>query len=258
MGRMLGAFDPDNNIDRPDLNKCPDCECFFAGDNCPLCGKECPEEMRAGNRKPVKQDNRRRRRGSDRVTFIEWYHSWWFIILTAFFSPIISIILLITSPHKKSIKITVVVVLIAYFVVTVFGVGLVQELTGLFDKPVDASLSREEYVSVCQAVGVETYYRSVGLFEEEFVTMTLTVVERTENMDGYYGNEKYNTYYICSDADGKFKILIRDCSQDGLRNYIPGDVITVYGEGAGNCSIFDEEYNAYSAPCVNAAYIVVE
>ena len=254
MGRMLGAHDS-SELDRPDLNKCPDCRCFFDGDNCPLCGKECPEEMRAGNRKPVKQDKQRRSGGSGRVTFIEWYHSWWFIILTAFFSPIISIVLLITSPHKKSIKITVVVVLVAYFVVTIFGVGLVQELTGLFDKPVDTSLSREEYIAVCETVGVEDYYRRVGNYEEKFVTMTLTVVERTENMD--YSSEKYNTYYICSDAEGKFEILVRDCSQDGLRNYIPGDVITVYGEGAGNCSIFDEEYNSYNAPCVNAAYVVL-
>jgi hypothetical protein len=53
MGRMLGAFDSDE-IDRPDLNKCPDCGCFFLQDTCPICGKLCPEEMRAGNRKPVK------------------------------------------------------------------------------------------------------------------------------------------------------------------------------------------------------------
>lgn len=257
MGRMLGAFDPDNNIDRPDLNKCPDCECFFAGDNCPLCGKECPEEMRAGNRKPVKQDKRRRSSGSGRVTFIEWYHSWWFIVLMSFFSPVIGAVLLFTSPHKKKAKITFVALAILYFVVQMYGFGLISGIVNLFDKPVDTSLSREEYIAVCEEVGVETYYRSAGLFEEKFVAVTVTVVERTENMDGYYNNEKYNTYYICSDAEGKFEILIRDCSQDGLRNYIPGDVITVYGEGAGNCSIFDEEYNAYSAPCVNAAYVVV-
>ena len=40
MGRMLGSFDNPEELDRPDLNKCPDCNCFFAGDNCPLCGKE--------------------------------------------------------------------------------------------------------------------------------------------------------------------------------------------------------------------------
>ena len=36
MGRMLGAFADDEELDRPDLNKCPDCNCFFDGDFCPL------------------------------------------------------------------------------------------------------------------------------------------------------------------------------------------------------------------------------
>ena len=39
MGRMLGSFDPEDELDRPDLNKCPDCGCYFASDECPLCGK---------------------------------------------------------------------------------------------------------------------------------------------------------------------------------------------------------------------------
>ena len=38
MGKLLGAHDS-YELDRPDLNKCPDCGCFFDGDNCPLCGK---------------------------------------------------------------------------------------------------------------------------------------------------------------------------------------------------------------------------
>ena len=49
MGRMLGSHGSEE-LDRPDLNKCPDCGCFFSSDNCPLCGKPCPEEMRAGNK----------------------------------------------------------------------------------------------------------------------------------------------------------------------------------------------------------------
>ena len=61
MGRMLGAFDDDVELDRPDLNKCPDCNCFFAGDNCPICGKVCPEHMRAGNRAPVKPQKKKKR-----------------------------------------------------------------------------------------------------------------------------------------------------------------------------------------------------
>ena len=59
MGRMLGSFADDEELDRPDLNKCPDCDCFFASDACPLCKKICPEEMRAGNRKPVKHKKRK-------------------------------------------------------------------------------------------------------------------------------------------------------------------------------------------------------
>ena len=51
---MLGAFADDEGFDRPDLNQCPDCKCFFEGDNCPLCGKECPENMRAGKRPAAK------------------------------------------------------------------------------------------------------------------------------------------------------------------------------------------------------------
>ena len=108
MGRMLGAHASDE-LDRPDLNKCPDCLCFFAGDSCPLCGKECPEEMRAGNRAKVKPKKKRASGGSGRVTFIPWYHSWLFIILMLCFMPIVGIILLCTSPHKLRWKIIVAV-----------------------------------------------------------------------------------------------------------------------------------------------------
>ena len=75
MGKLLGVHESDEELDRPDLNKCPDCGCFFAEPYCPLCGKECPEEFRAGNRKPVRRSRRRRTENPGRVTFIEWYHS---------------------------------------------------------------------------------------------------------------------------------------------------------------------------------------
>ena len=116
MGRMLGAFDNPQELDRPDLNKCPDCECFFAGDNCPLCGKVCPEEMRAGNRKPPKKEKRRRTNSSGRVTFVEWYHSWWCIILATVFMAPLGIILMLTSPHRTLWKVlfTTAVVLIEF------------------------------------------------------------------------------------------------------------------------------------------------
>jgi len=257
MGRQLGAFDPDNNIDRPDLNKCPDCECFFAGDNCPLCGKECPEEMRAGNRKPVKQPKRRSSGGSGRVTFIEWYHSWWFIILMSFFSPVIGAVLLFTSPHKKKAKITFVALAILYFVLQMYGFGLISGIVNLFDKPVDTSLSREEYISACEMVSAEEFYRSVGEYDGDFISMELTVKSTLTDWDGAYNNEKYTTYYICSDSEGRVEILVRDCIQGRRQNFLPGDVITIYGEGSGNRTVYDENYNPYSAPCVNAAYVVV-
>ncbi len=117
MGRMLGAFDNPQELDRPDLNKCPDCECFFAGENCPLCGKTCPEEMRAGNRKPPKKVKKRRSNNNGRVIFVEWYHSWLCIILATLFNPLIGIILLLTSPHRTKHKVIFVICLAALTVI---------------------------------------------------------------------------------------------------------------------------------------------
>ena len=130
MGRMLGAFDNSEELDRPDLNKCPDCECFFAGDNCPLCGKVCPEEMRAGNRKSPKKQKNKRSGGNGRVTFVEWYHSWWFIVLMMIFMPIAGIALLITSPHRTRSKVIFVIIFVAvYFVVPFIFNTVIQLIT---------------------------------------------------------------------------------------------------------------------------------
>ena len=124
MGRMLGAHDSDE-LDRPDLNKCPDCRCFFDGDNCPLCGKLCPEEMRAGNRAKVKIQ-KKRNHGNGRVSFIPWYHSWLFIILMFFVMPIVGIILLCTSPYRLRIKVIVIISLvIGYILVSVIVMPLI-------------------------------------------------------------------------------------------------------------------------------------
>lgn len=130
MGRMLGAHASDE-LDRPDLNKCPDCLCFFAGDSCPLCGKECPEEMRAGNRAKVKIKKKRASGGSGRVTFIPWYHSWLFIILMLCFMPIVGIILLCTAPYKLRWKIIVAVsVAVAYaFLIPLIKVAVMLLVT---------------------------------------------------------------------------------------------------------------------------------
>ena len=252
MGRMLGAHASDE-LDRPDLNKCPDCGCFFAESTCPLCGMECPEEMKAGNRKKVKPQ-KRRRGDSGRVTFISWYHNWWVIIIALIVAPILGIVLLFTSPHKKSLKIAVIVIAAAWTLL--FSYGLFGQILKMFDNPVDTSLTKEEYIAACDEVSGESFYRSPDEYKDKFVKLTLTVNYRTNDYKGMYNEEKYVSYYICTTSEG-FEIMVRDCSQDGKHNFVEGDVITVYGEGDGNKTIYNAENEPHEAPCVNGAYIVL-
>lgn len=258
MGRMLGAFDDPGELDRPDLNKCPDCECFFSTEECPLCGKICPEDMRAGNRKPPKKV--KKRHYESRTVFVEWYHSWWFIILALIFFPIVGIVLLITSPHKRSLKITLVAVGAVYMILSTVGIGtLVNSVLNIFDKPIDTSLSRDEYIGRCQEVDVEDFYRSPDAYDEKFVSMTLTVESIFTGTGEYYDSGEYSTYYICRDvSDGKFRIIVRNCIQDKKKNLAVGDVVTVFGEGAGMVTVWDENYTERTAPCLNAAYADIE
>ena len=254
MGRMLGAYDNSDALDRPDLNKCPDCGCFFAQDTCPLCGKVCPEEMRAGNRKPVKQKRVRYR--SDRVTFVEWYHSWWFIILMLVLFPIIGIVLLATSPHKRSVKLTVIAIAAAYTILSSVGIGnIFYRVTDLFERPVNTSMTREEYVAECDAVDAEIFFREAVAYEDDFVCMTLVVEERFTDYELYYAEKKYPTYYVCRDVKSGVTIYVRDCQQKGAQNLLVGDVITIYGEGAGNVDVYDQNYMLRSGPCIHMAYV---
>lgn len=258
MGRMLGAFDDSDELDRPDLNKCPDCGCFFAQEACPLCGKVCPEEMRAGNRKPVKKSRRRSSGGSGRVTFVEWYHSWWFMILMMFVFPLAGLVLFITSPYKRKTKTIAVVLAVIYLLLSHLGIGnmILSRVMNKFNEPVDTSLSREEYISVCESISAEEFYRSAEGYKGKFVSFTLTVEKKIADYEAYYNGEAYDSYYICRDKDGsEYEILVRDCIQDKAQNFIAGDVITVYGEGAGNVTIYDMEYVSHSAPCVYVAYV---
>ena len=254
MGRMLGAFDGSDELDRPDLNKCPDCQCFYAGDNCPLCGKVCPEEMRAGNRKPPKKE-KKRRQSNGRVTFVEWYHSWWFIILTMIFIPIVGIILLATSPHKKSAKITFIIIACVYLLITTIGIGtIIGWVINVFNPPVNTRLSREEYVAKCESVEAEDVWRDPEAYKNKFVKITVTVSDITEDADGYYSGDDYTKYYICRIEGLGKEILVRSCIQSGQSNFTTGDKVTFYGEGDGTVTIYDFNYNDFTAPCVNAAY----
>lgn len=259
MGRMLGAYDEDNQNDRPDLNRCPDCGCYFSQNDCPLCGKPCPEEQRAGNRK-VEKKKKKSGYTSDRVIFMEWYHSWWVIILALIFFPIVGVVLLVTSPHKKSMKITVGIIAVLYTVISYFGIsGLGSMFSQMWDKPVDTSLSREEYIAACELVTPEEFYRSADAYEDKFVSMTLTVIDQFRDSDGEYYGEEYTTYYMCRDSGGEVvTIMVRDCVTEDGQNYISGDVITVYGEGAGDATVYDMNYEPRTAPCLNAAYIELQ
>ncbi|MBQ9745940.1 MAG: hypothetical protein IJW21_03880, partial [Clostridia bacterium] len=184
MGRMMGAFDSDNDmLDRPDLNKCPDCGCFFAQDNCPLCGKPCPEEMRAGNRQPPKKQKYKYDNGYRTVMFINWYHRWWFIALMAFFQPIIAIVLLITSPHKKAHKIIAVAIAALYLIISTSALPFIFGLIYKPESPVNTSLSKEEYIAACETVSPEEFYRNPESYRGKFVKLELTVTKAVTSAD---------------------------------------------------------------------------
>jgi len=255
MGRSLGFFDNREELDRPDLNKCPDCQCFFSGDECPLCGKVCPEEMRAGNRKAVKP-KKQKSSGSGRVTFIEWYHSWWFIVLMLFVFPIVGIVLLITSPHDKKKKIAFSAVLVVALLISTFGIGNLIRLTAIMlEKPVDTSLTREEYIASCESVTPEQFFRSSKNYEDKFVRIRLKVVCRADFVENFFYSDN-SGYYICrAENNSDFYIIVRDCIVDSPRNLIAGDVITLCGEGSDFLTAYHGS-DSYDAPSINMAYII--
>ncbi len=249
MGRMLGSFADDDELDRPDLNKCPDCDCFFASDTCPLCKKVCPEEMRAGNRKPVKRKKQKKRSGSGRVMFLSWYHRWWFIILMLALFPLVGIILCITSPHQTWKK----VLCIALYLLLPTLIGGSLMLGSIFigeifgQDPVDTSLTREEYVAACQTVTPEEYYRSPGTFQETYMCMTLKVVRREVSDSG--------VFYVCTDPDNNdIVIAVRDYLIEDQQNFLAGDIVTIYGEHSPTTARIEVDGTEHIAPFISAAY----
>ena len=260
MGRLLGSHDTDT-LDRPDLNQCPECGSYFAPTSayCPICSAFCPEEYRAGNRKQVKVRKTTFSRASSRVTFVEWYHSWWFITLALLFMPLIGVVLLITSPHKKSHKLIFVAVALLYTVLVSWGVGgrLISMLRGM-ESPVDTSLSMTEYIAVCETVDAEAFYRTADSRISDKIAVTLTVREVIADVEGTYNHHLYPNYYLCSDAEQRFTVLVRDCVSENRINLLPGDVVTFFGECVGSTTVTDEQYNPHTAPCLHAAYAVFD
>ena len=251
MGRSLGYFDSDE-LDRPELNKCPDCECYFATEECPLCGKICPENFRAGNRAKVKKP-KKRKNSSGRVQFIPWYHSWLFIIAMMFIQPVIGIILFFTSPYFAKAKITTAALVVAGgLVVTCAHVLVPLGVHFLLADQMNPSLvndeiSREEYVQLCQTMSMADYHRS-AYNEGDYVTLDLVVESKTE-LEGY-------VFYLCkgmTDGDSNLKILVMDCSVDQKTNYLQGDMIRVYGECSGVVD-YDIGLSEGGLPCLYMAY----
>ncbi len=249
MGRNLGYFDSDE-LDRPELNKCPDCECYFASEECPLCGKICPEEMRAGNRAKVKPP-KRKRNSSGRVQFIPFYHMWWFILVVFLFSRIAGLVLFFTSPYSKKAKIIAVSAVVGgYFLLFALSSFILPMLWN--QSLVNDKISREEYVELCDLMSVEDYHRD-AYNEGNYVSLEL-VVEARVDVDGY-------VLYLCKDRTHEnqdLKILVMDCSVGKKTNYLHGDMIRVYGECSGIAEIGDGymgEVEAYADdPLLYMAY----
>lgn len=260
MGKYLGSHDSDE-LDRPDLNKCPECGSFFApeDDTCPICGAFCPEEFRAGNRRPVKAKKQAFSRASSRVTFVEWYHSWWFIIIALFFMPLIGVVLLITSPHKTKHKLIFVAAALLYTVLVSWGVGgmLIGMVQNRLDPPVNTALSMQEYIAACEPLDAQVFYRGAEAYTGVPVAVTLTVRGSFTDPESVYSSDGEHRYYRCTDDGETFTVLVRDCVLENRINLIAGDRILIYGEGAGNISVYDADYTRISAPALNAAYIML-
>ena len=231
MGANLGFFAEDFERDYPELNKCPDCETFFADANCPICGKECPEAFRAGNRKPIKQKKHRRPSGNGRVQFVPWYHSTWFIIAMMVLFPIIGLILMWTGHWKQRWKIVGTLVLLFFYLFGgILGGIIMNFIYGFndFDQPVNTSISEQEYRTRCEAVDVEALYRHPNDMMGEYVKLTVEIVHIEVSVDVYEP-----TAYICkAEKDGKmWDFIILDYRTDSSAvNFVKGDTVTFYGE----------------------------
>lgn len=266
MGKQLGAFDPSNDLDRPDLNKCPDCSCYFAADACPLCGKICPEDMRAGKRAPEKKKKKRGKNHSGRVMFIPWYYSWWFILIMMFIFPLVGIILFFTSPYSKKWKIIISIIAVVYMAVVYTGLGgwLISHVLTQDDQHVNSKLTQEQYEETCQSMDADSYFR---LFNRDgYYTMELVVEDYAvtawdyydEVPDLYMNHGDVEVIYLCRDPNNpSARVFVADCQIKDAITLRPGDRITVWGQGESGkpTTMGTTNSGSVSAPILYAAYI---
>lgn len=239
MGANLGFFAEDRERDYPELNKCPDCETFFADTNCPICGKECPEEFRAGNRKPVKQKKHHRTQNNGRVQFVPWYHSTWFIVAMMILFPIVGLILMWTGHWKQHWKIVGTVILVFFYLFGGILGGIVMNLIygfNDFEPPINTSITEEEYRAACTSPDIETLYRqsneSIGAFVRLNVTVSEVAASYYYDMDVTYSEA--DVYLCFAEVNGKtLEFFVVDYRQENQTKLAVGDSINVWGEVAG-------------------------
>ena len=255
MGADLGFFAEDRERDFPELNKCPDCETFFADVNCPLCGKECPDEFRAGNRKPIKQKKHRRTENNGRVQFVPWYHTVWFIVLMLIVQPIVGLILTWTGVWKTHWKVIVTLLVILPYVL-MFAGGVIFSFVDSFAEvtvPIDLELTDDEYRAACVEPDAEALFRNCNDKAGEFVRVDLTVTEGSSTY--YYDADSVfmeANVYRCSIQDGEriLEFFVVDYRQENQVRLTIGDKITVFGEVAGEI-----ESDVSKLPAIYARFI---
>lgn len=235
MGTPIGFFADDGPNDYPNLNKCPDCETYFEGPNCPLCGKECPPQMRAGNRKPQKK-RRRTRHSSGRVRFVPWYYSTWFLIAMLIVFPLVGLILLWTSDNGRGWKVAGTAACVGVWLFSRPLLSFVLSLLLFNDGPLQRpDLPQSAYCASCEVLDAEGYYRQPGNYPERDVTLTVTVRE-------VFYDETGACVWRCVWSEGEQELLffLVDYLEEDI-HLLAGDRITVWGRTLGSVTAYDAD-----------------